>query len=482
MALSDVSPESPYYEFFKTVPTRALSEKDDGRNAKLSRAWDAYNGVFPKPLKVKPGSPDDNVIINMQKRVVDASVAFLFGKGVTWNLGEESLRSPEEEWLDAVWRFNKKMLLLHRLGTNGGVCGQVFLKLRVARPYPELKVLDPTSVTVECRDDDHEYVLSYTIRWNGKNREGKPTAYRQVIRRVPEGTLRAEDGYETPVAQHWVILDQEQSLAPGGSVKEEAWITTNTEVWMWSFAPIVECQNLPNPNCYWGIADIEPDGIHINEAINRVASNTNKIIRLHAHPKTYTKGLSENQTKQIRVDADGVIHLPGLATEVEIDNLEMQSDLASSLKFFDELRAAHREVSRTPEVASGRADDLAYLAAMAMQILYGPLIEKTDAKHETYGWLIVETNRRLLAMAGKGEENYSVLVWGNALPRDRQVESQTAVMEQQAGVSRETTIGNMGYDPVHEEGRWTKDREQDLKYEKDLTAQKASVQAAKKPA
>jgi hypothetical protein len=463
VAITDVLPDSPYYAFFANTTVSRPLPGGDGRSAKLKRAWDAYGGVFPAPLKVRPGAPNDNVTVSLCKRVVDASVAFLFGKGVTWDLGvTEGERSPDETFLDDVWAASKKMQLLHRLATNGGVCGQAFLKLRVAQPFPELKVIDPTMVTVVCADDDHERVLSYAIRWNGTY-ESKPAAFRQYIVRVPAGSLVA-DGEATSLGEHWLILDQWQPLPQGSDPDDDRWRLLREEPWPWPFAPIVECQNLPKPNGYWGISDIEPDVIHLNEAINRVASNTNKILRNHAHPKTYTLGLDENQTKQIKVDSDGVLHIPGDKTEVAIDNLEMQSDLVSSLKFLDELKGSLREASRTPEIASGRVEDLAYLAALSMQILYGPLIEKTDAKRETYGWLIVETNRRLLAMAGKGQANIVRLTWGNALPRDRQVEALTALQLQQAGVSRETTLTDMGFDPVHEESSRQTDRTEDQKF------------------
>lgn len=464
MAVTDLLPDNPYFAFFAHMPVSRPLTADDGRNAKLQRAWNAYNGVFPNPLKVRPGAPNDNVTVSLCKRVVDASVAFLFGKGVTWNLGPtHETRTDDEDWLDEVWRASKKGVLLHRLGTNGGVCGQAFLKLRIARPYPEIKVLDPSAVTVACADDDHEDVLSYAIRWNGTGPDGKPYAFRQLVVRIPAGSVVADDG-ATPVAQHWLILDQRQPVPPGGAPHEDRWETYATEPWPWDFAPIVECQNLPNPNEYWGTSDIEPDVIHLNEALNRVASNTNKIIRNHAHPKTWTKGLDGEQRNQLKVDADGVLFLPGIKDEVDIGNLEMKSDLASSLKFFEELRGSLREASRTPEIVSGRVENLSYLTAMAMQILYGPEIEKTDVKHETYGWLIAETNRRLLVMAGRPSDVAVTLTWGNALPRDRQLEAATALVEQQAGVSRETSLTKLGYDPAHEQAARQVDRQEDQRF------------------
>ncbi len=34
---------------------------------RIRRAWEAYHGHFRKPLKVKLGQPDDNVVVNFAR-------------------------------------------------------------------------------------------------------------------------------------------------------------------------------------------------------------------------------------------------------------------------------------------------------------------------------------------------------------------------------------------------------------------------------
>jgi hypothetical protein len=62
----------------ESIIKRTLAE-ETARQAKMSRAQRAYDGDFPKPLKVKPGQPDDNVTVNVIAPVVDMGVHFLFG-------------------------------------------------------------------------------------------------------------------------------------------------------------------------------------------------------------------------------------------------------------------------------------------------------------------------------------------------------------------------------------------------------------------
>ena len=142
-----------------------------------------------------------------------------------------------------------------------------------------------------------------------------------------------------------------------------------------------------------------------------------------------------------------------IAGSMKIDNLEMNSDLASSLNFYRTLREAMYEVSLTPEIASGKAKEVSYLSAMAMQILYGPMIEKTNAKQMTYGPFLKELNRRILVIMGIESPEPVNIVWPITFPRDVQVEVATAMNKLQVGFSSDTLVSELGGDPEYERNR-----------------------------
>ena len=73
------------------------------RQLRFKRAWQAYHGDAPKPLKVRQGDPDDNVQVNLARVIVDKAVAFLFGKDVSFELDEQQ-RTPPDRAADACWR------------------------------------------------------------------------------------------------------------------------------------------------------------------------------------------------------------------------------------------------------------------------------------------------------------------------------------------------------------------------------------------
>ena len=446
---------------FQSLAGSRIPSVDDV-TAEMNRAWDTYNGKLKDPLLTRPGQPSDNVKFNGSSIIVDTGVAFLFGKGFAYTLREDApddgSRTPAETYLDKFWIANDKDEFIHKVAINGAVCGQSYIKIHLANPYPKLYEINPAQMTVVTAADDPQYVLQYVIRWSGINNKGKPLDFRQVISRQPGGDP-TDDSQGQPVPQNWKIIDQRAITQTRWMHDDQVrWQTIGEEVWNYEFPPIVACQNLSKPSSYVGKPDLSQDVIHLIEAINRTLSNINKILRIHAHPKTWSRGLSEGQVKQLRINADEMINLPG--DTATLQNLEMQSDLASSISYYYSLRQALYELSRVPEIASGKIADLQYMSAMAMQILYGPLIEKTNAKRITYGGLIAELHRRLLIIAGMPIDQDTHIVWPEVYPRDAQIESMTAINLQLVGVSQDTLLEGMGFNPKKERERRALDQKE----------------------
>jgi hypothetical protein len=400
----------------------ALIAQEIAHAAAIKRRWEYYLGQHPRQLKVRQGQPDDNVTVNLCRAIVDKGVSFLFGQDVSFELVEGE-RTEAEEWLDACWAANRKLTLLQKLALSGAVAGHAFLKivLEPGRAYPRLVVLDPATVVVTVAPDDHERVLSYRIQFPTIDQEtGRPVVLRQTI--VADGT-------------RWVIRDEK-------AFSGDRWQTVAETVWPYEFAPVIDCQNLPNPHDYWGVSDLEEDVLRLNDAINFLLSNLVRIVRYHAHPKTWGRGF---RAEQLDISVDETIVLP--SPDAELRNLEMQSDLGSSIQLYLRLREAFHEIARVPEIATGRVEGVGSLSGVALQILYQPLVEKTETKRRLYGDLLVETNRRLLAIGGFGDDLMTALHWPELIPGDPEAEAKTLVLWQQLGVSQDTILRRLGLDP-----------------------------------
>jgi len=416
--------------------SRQVRIEETARRERMRRAWNAYQGEAAGPLKVKPGDADDNVRVNYARLIVDKGVSFLFGGGVEMRTCAEA-GSDAQAWLDGFWEANGKAALLHRLAVNGAVCGHAFVKIVGAgsrgangtAPWPRIVVIDPTTVSVAWTPDDWETVVRYDLAWHGMDPDTeRPAAFRQVIARSRSGKPA------------WFITDQRSDG------DDPRWRTTHTERWPYGWPPIFACQNLPAPNEYWGMSDLEPDVLGVCRAMSFVLSNAARIIRYHAHPKLWGAGF---QYSDITFGPDDLTVLPDRDAALHL--LEMQSDLSSSLELYGRVKEALHEIARVPELSAGALKALGRVSGVALRLLYQPLMEKTQTKRTLYGGMLAELSRRVLEMGGFGSEVGVELEWPPVTPTDPLEEARTALAYRQLGLSGAASLRRLGVTEREEE-------------------------------
>jgi hypothetical protein len=402
---------------------RIAERSDSERISRIRDAWSAYYGDSPDPLRVREGEINDNVKLNYARLIVDSGVAHLFGSElmITAPINKEA----SQQTIDEIIRANGGGLLWQRLGMSGSIGGTMFYKLIPRDNAPcRIVCIDPATVDVEWMPDDYEEVYEYKISWMAEDESSdRFIARRQIIQR---------DG------NTWMIT--EQAAIDGG------WRTISETPWLYDFAPIGYCQNLPSPHEFYGISDLEPDVLALCLSIERVASNINRIVRLYAHPRTWGRMIGD----ALNIDANPGAVLRLEHPQAELRNLEMQSDLASSIDLYRRLVAALHETTRIPEVATGKLDSAGQLSSLALRILYAPLIQKTESKRRTYGQAIVEMMRRAIALSGGDAETIVDIGWSPLIPADPEAERRSAMIDKQLGVSSTTLIERLGYDPEFE--------------------------------
>lgn len=404
------------------------------RAATMQARWRAYYGQFPRPLKVEPGKPDDNVVVNKARVIVDKGVSFLFGQDIRFALdNDEQAESAPEAYLSGAWDRNKRMTTLHKLALNGAVCGHAFLKIvpdsPLTAPYPRLIVLDPETVTVYWDDDDIERVRGYKIQYNATDEGGRPIVRRQLL---------AEDAS----GLRWSVIEQYSYLSA------KTWITTAESVWPYPFAPIADCQNLPAPNEYWGISDLEDDIMGLNRNLNFNLSNWLRVLRFFAHPKVWGRGFNSNNMHKLSTAVDDLVVIPSDTGVLEV--LKANGDSVGANTMHRTLAEAIHEASRVPEIATGKMENVGALSGVALQILYQPLLEKTETKRRLYGDFIREINRRLLVIGGMDASKTTIIHWPDMLPANDLEQAQTLLIHENLGASQDTILERLGYDPEHE--------------------------------
>jgi hypothetical protein len=433
-------PELTAYDFNhpKALEDLAATETSTRRST-IDKAWAYYEGNHARPLKVRPGQADDNVIINMAKRVVNQTVFLLFGKVPKIALpeqkgpgdtGDAPKTTPAQEALDRIWEANLAEVFLHNLGTAGSLAGHNYVKLVPEPSHPagvRLIRQEARNMNVFWLPDDRDHVVAYKIQWRSGD-----VQYRQDIINL-EST--------------WLIRDMRR-----GDDTDANWSVTGEETWPYDFAPIVDWQNLPDADGYYGQSDLENPAL--NDNLNLAASNINRILKHHAHPKTIGVGMTPDQVKDTAVD--GFWAVPN--TNAHIFNLEMVSDLNSSMAFAQFIQATFYGEHSAVDIASIK-DRLGQLTNFGLRMLFWDALNKNDVKRALYGQGLARISQRALALIGYRDQALPTVQWGEALPFNLMEQVQALEKELDLGlVSRETSAGELGRDWETEQGRMAKEK------------------------
>ncbi len=407
---------------------------------RIDRVRDYYYGDQRTQLKTKTGQPDYNVLINVVGPVVDRSIALLVGKGVTFDLPGED-RTPADDYLDEVWKLSKKSILLHKAAMVGASTGTAAIQIipdgayspRLNKNIPRLVCQDSAFLEIQTEADDVDqhtkYTISYVVQIDGKDTGKK----REIIRLVTPG--------EVARIITWQIVDY---LEVSGK-----WIEQSRIDWPYSFPPLVVWQNLPLIGTAEGMPDVTPDIIRLQDKVNFIASNINKIIAIHASPRTVAKNL-QSEPEQLTASVEQMWKISG--DNSDLFNLEMQSDLSASINYLGILSRSIFDATHTVDLAS-MADKLGAITNFGLRVLFQDALQKLGIKRELYGDALRDINYALLVLGGFGDNaDPGEVVWPDPLPVN-EAEVQGVLLKDLSAeiVSKQTVAEKRGYDWENEQ-------------------------------
>lgn len=427
-------------------PQYTITQDDKKRQKLIADAWKAYNGDLDPPLQKMPGQPDDNVLSNRMQQIVDRGVDFLFGKELEISL-EDNAPASAQPFIDQTWgRKETRIPLLQKLEMNGAIAGQAFLRIVPEKNNTyRLIVVDPSTVFVQTAPQDCETVLLYCIEYcttESINGHAEAVYYREEIcRNDPDQD--GDDGNPfadvdaTWTIQHWTRVGDRGAWQAAGDPID----------WQYPFPPLFACQNLPKPNAFWGIPDITPDLIGLNESLNLLQSNINRLEKLFGAPVLYATGTGE---QVINIQPGKIIGLP--LSESKIVAVAIATDVVNALNFAANIRSDIDEQSGVPGVATGRIADLprGNVSGIVVELLFMPILKKTDKKRCLYGELIIDVTKALLVLNKMSGDIDVTLLWQAPLPSDDLPTVQSAIAKKELGISDTTLQREMGYDPEEE--------------------------------
>jgi hypothetical protein len=442
------------------LPEYVITQADKDRVKRIQEAWKAYHGELDKPLQRMPGQPDDNVMSNRMQPIVDGGVDFLFGKEIEISV-EEGAPQEAQDFLNEVWgRKEARIPLLQKWAMNGAICGSAVLRIVPGNDGSfRIVNVDPATVYVQTAPQDCDTIVLYCIQYamtekiNGQDRQ---VYYREEIKRI-DATNDEKDypyGYEDTNADGldadvtWHIQHWTQVAASGQEPKQSGWQVAGDPIeWEYDFPPLFMCQNLPYPNDPWGLPDITPDLIGMNNALNLVQSSANRVLKMYGQPILFAVGVASSRLDIVPGKIIGLDDVNG-----KIESVAITSDTATALTFAQSLRSDMDEQSKVPGVATGRIEQLprGNMSGIAIELLFMPILKKTDKKRCTYGEVIIELSKALLVLNNMSEDIDIEIAWQNPLPNDDLQSAQAAVMLKQIGISDTTLQRQRGYDPEEE--------------------------------
>jgi hypothetical protein len=404
-----------------------------------------YAGDHKRHLLPGQDNVDDNVTLNLTKRRVDRRVFFLFPDFPRLEITEDSKTDPNEEWLNGAWRAAGGASLMINMAVNGSIDGQVFARIAMldGEEWPRVVALPGTNVIVWWDADDVDHHLWYELRWKA----GKTERRQDIVR-----PSAMSDGLQNSALagfEGWLIRDFVKE--PGDRWKLET-VTKHP----YSDAPIVTWQHLPATGTFYG--QHEFDNALINDAFNRTASNINRILRFHAHPITFVEGLVMPKEGEQTLDV-GPNRMHRLSKDGKAFNLEMQSDLSSSMKFLEFL---HDFYFDTAGITVMPTDVTAFsqVTNFGIKTAFMPMSNINDALRRNYGERgIAEISRRMQMFAGQQPKEVK-LHWKNALPIDEREQVDIQQKEIDMGtLAVESAMQERGRDPEREREKMMNDSE-----------------------
>ena len=368
---------------------------------KIREAWDFYEGYHWEGI-------DDldhpQVTFNYCRTFVNKFVAFEFGKGFTIKtpveIEDESItvndpiidtdpdlngdgevkpteaekaeeqavvrEKTQSEFLNEVWDYNKRDILLTELGQTKSITGEAWVKVQYQEvgefrdpfgkfPNGKIKLSVVPTQYVYPRYDDHDkdelesLLIMYPIRAE------KETGL--LMRRRVQTTVMYKEYW---TAEEIVVYHDDEEIDrmenPYGLV------------------PFVQIKNFPIAGQERGQGDLE-DIIPLNVEYNTKKSDMSEVIDYHSAPITLVYGAKIGNLEKGANKVWG-----GLPKDSKVENLGLQGDLTASGNYVSECKTAMCEIGSIPETVLGGASAISNTSGVALQYINLPLIERTRVK------------------------------------------------------------------------------------------------------
>jgi hypothetical protein len=309
-------------------------------------------------------SGEMQIAVNYYRAFNDFLARFVFGKGVHFR-SPKATEAIIPDRLERIWEVdNDKMRVLLEMAQQGGITGDVFVKVAYEEPWVDsaggahpgrvrLLPMNSSFCFPEFHPHDRNRLLRFKQKYRfwGTSLEGT----RQVFTYTE---ILTDDTIEEYVNDE--LIDSRPN--PLGLI------------------PVVHIPNVPVSGSPWGLADAH-DIITINRAYNEISTDVADIINYHASPVTVIVGAKASNLEKGAKKVWG-----GLPKDAQVFNLEGGSaGIDGALKYLELLKRSMHEMMNIPETALGQVQPISNTSGVALSIQYQPLMNRHAQKVAQYG-------------------------------------------------------------------------------------------------
>ena len=351
---------------------------------------------------------------NFNRPIIHFGAAFLAAKPLEWKVADNE--AAQEKAFD-IWDRSGAERTFLDAARCCGIYGEVVgLATKDAEGRAQIEFKCPDIAFPTFKGSDAQELVELEIAWEEEDRQGRRVQYREFF---------TEAGRE-------LFIDQAERPA---------------ETQAWDFLPVRWIRNSSVPGKSFGISDLV-EAADLVDAYDHLCRRHEKMLDYYASPTIVFEGVDDsdiNKTDSTMffIPAGAKVYFlewQGTPPDVELHLTRLRNDLS--------------EVTQVPAVAFGRQDSgLSAISGIALKILYGPLLSKTNDKRGSWGpcleylmWLCLQAEGVNVPVEAVGVK------WKDPLPEDflALVEEETKAVE--AGFhSTRTAMGRLGVEDIAQE-------------------------------
>lgn len=426
------------------------------RRLKIAEAEKYYKGEMKKPIKSDGTNVDDNLVLPLCTTLIDKGVANMVGtddhgviEGVRFEVVSQQEENPADTTqaeLDNLWAANRKNKFLHNLFLSASITGHYFVQVRPdeaylpnGNKYPRLVNLNPANTSVFWQEDDAEKVLWYRIDIGTSPK-----------RRIQDFVREMDEfGDETG---RWLVYTYAERSEDEWKLKDDKPIA-----WEYSWSPICDGQNLPNPASmgYYGRNDLGSLG-SLNDYINWLVSNQGRIVKNQAFPVDVVKNFE--LPEGFKMSPDTIIQIPN--ADGDFRRIQDATDLTSIQSLVQFLQRMFYNAGREIDPATV-ADKLGDLTNFGLRIMHEDSLFKRQMKWLDAAYVLSRVSSHGLELLNLGANIGVNVIPPDPLPHDPTEQANALKTDVEVfGVSQQTAQERRGYAPDVEDQRNEKTRRQ----------------------